>query len=80
MMRSVGACPSGGGHAAEVVAPGAAVVGVGATEEHRHAHRESAKANTNNTKRMSRRPAHLFSFQRASLFNLFAYFQLTDTN
>jgi hypothetical protein len=39
---SVGAVPSGGGHAAEVVTPVAAVVGVGAAEEHRHAGRESA--------------------------------------
>ena len=40
---SVGAVPSGGGHAAEVVTPVAAVVGVGAAEEHRHAGRESAE-------------------------------------
>lgn len=48
-MRSVGALPTAGGHAGEVVAPGAAVVAVGAPEEHRHADRESAKlkGNTN---------------------------------
>jgi hypothetical protein len=48
---SVGAGPSRRGDAAEVVAPLAAVVGVGAAEDHRHTERESA--NKKNTERMS---------------------------
>jgi len=54
---SVGAVPSGGGHAAEVVTPVAAVVGVGAAEDHRHADRESAEETKEHTQGMSSRTA-----------------------
>ena len=54
---SVGAVPSGGGHAAEVVTPVAAVAGVGAAEDHRHADRESAEETRQHTQGMCSRTA-----------------------
>ena len=76
---SVGACPSGGGDAAEVVAPGAAVAGVGAAEENRHAHRESAKGNTRLIKQHGKNAWVVVQLVGCVPFYLFANFNSSPT-
>ena len=76
---SLPAAPSGGRHAAEVVAPLAVLVAVHPSEEHRHPNRQPAQDNSNAASVNRKSRAHLNPTQQERCRCRFAYPTTTRT-